>query len=84
MLFERLALSKDKKGVLKLAKRGQVVENEEDIIKDPYILEFLKIPEKYQYSEKELEQRLIDNLQMFRAAMGSNLHNSQIGHCAVN
>jgi len=70
MLFERIALSKDKKGVLKLAKKGQVIEKEEDIIKDPYVLEFLKIPEKYQYTEKELEQKLIDNLQMFLLELG--------------
>jgi len=41
MLFERIALSKDKKGVLELAKRGQIIEKGEDIIKDPYVLEFL-------------------------------------------
>jgi len=70
MLFERLALSKDKKSVLKLAQKGQIIEKEEDIIKDPYILEFLKIPEKYQYTEKELEQKLIDNLQMFLLELG--------------
>ena len=70
MLFERIALSKDKKGVLRLAKEGQIIEKEEDIIKDPYVLEFLKIPENYQYTEKELEQKLIDNLQMFLLELG--------------
>ncbi|MCX7926585.1 MAG: PDDEXK nuclease domain-containing protein, partial [Candidatus Omnitrophica bacterium] len=70
MLFERIGLSKDKKGVLKLAKTGQTIEKEEDIIKDPYILEFLGIPEQYQYSEKELEQKIIDNLQMFLLELG--------------
>lgn len=70
MLFERVALSKDKKGVLDLAKRGQVIEKEEDIIKDPYVLEFLGIPEHYQYNEKELEQKIIDNLQMFLLELG--------------
>ncbi|MEO0185883.1 MAG: PDDEXK nuclease domain-containing protein, partial [candidate division WOR-3 bacterium] len=70
MLFERIALSKNRKGVLKLVKRGQIIEKEEDIIKDPYVLEFLKIPEKYQYTERELEKRLIDNLQMFLLELG--------------
>jgi len=70
MLFERIALSKDKKGVLQLAKKGQIIEKEEDIIKDPYVLEFLGIPAQYQYTEKELEQRLIDNLQMFLLELG--------------
>ena len=70
MLFERIALSKDKKGVLQLAKKGQLIEKEEDIIKDPYILEFLGIPENYHFSEKELEQKIIDNLQMFLLELG--------------
>ena len=65
MLFERIALSKDKKGVLELSKKGQLIEKDEDIIKEPYVLEFLGIPENYKYSEKELEQKIIDNLQMF-------------------
>lgn len=69
-LFHRLALSKDKKGVLELASKGQKVEKPEDIIKDPYILEFLKIPENYKYSEKELEQKIIDNLQSFILELG--------------
>ncbi len=70
MLFERIALSKDKKGVLALANKGQVIESEKDIIKEPYILEFLGIPEDYKYYEKELEQRIIDNLQMFLLELG--------------
>lgn len=70
MLFERIALSKDKEEVLNLAKRGQIIEKEEDILKDPYVFEFLGIPEPYQYTEKELEQRLIDNLQMFLLELG--------------
>ena len=70
MLFERLALSKDKKGVLKLAKKGQIIEKEEDIIKDPYVLEFLNIPIDYRYTERQLEQRLLDNLQIFLLELG--------------
>ncbi len=69
VLFHRLALSKDKDGILKLAKKGQIVKNENDIIK-PQIFEFLGIPEKYQYSESELEQKLIDNLQNFMLELG--------------
>lgn len=53
-----------------MPKKGQIIENEQDIIKDPYVLEFLNIPEKYQYSEKDLEQKLIDNLQMFLLELG--------------
>ncbi|HOK40448.1 MAG TPA: PDDEXK nuclease domain-containing protein [bacterium] len=70
MLFERIALSKDKKGVFNLSKKGQQITIEEDIIKDPYVLEFLGIPEDYRYSEKELEQKIIDNLQMFLLELG--------------
>lgn len=70
MLFERLALSKDKKGVLKLAVKGQKVERPEDIIKNPYILEFLGLPEDHRHSEKELEQRIIDNMRDFLLEMG--------------
>lgn len=69
-LFHRLALSKDKRGVIQLSKKGQFIEKHEDIIKDPYVLEFLKLPESHKYTEKELEQKLIDNLQMFLLELG--------------
>ena len=69
-LFHRIALSKDKKGVLELSTKGQVIEKNDDIIKDPFVLEFLKIPEDYKYSEKELEQKIIDNLQSFLLELG--------------
>jgi len=70
MLFERLALSRNKKGILKLAAKGQQTKKAQDIIKDPYVLEFLGIPEKHQYSEKELEGRIIDNMQAFLLELG--------------
>jgi len=69
-LFQRLALSKNKKGVLELSRKGKVIKTEEDIVKDPYVLEFLKIPQSNKYSEKELEQRIIDNLQLFLLELG--------------
>ncbi len=69
-LFQRLALSKDKEGILKLAKEGQIIENPADIVRDPYILEFLKIPEQQSYSESDLEQRIIDKLQEFLLELG--------------
>lgn len=61
-LFERIALSKNAKNVIKLATKGQIIENETDIAKDPYVLEFLNIPEHHSYTEKHLEQKIIDNL----------------------
>ena len=69
-LFERLALSKDKEGVLKLANEGQIVETAEDLMKDPFVLEFLNIPEQHQYLENELEEKIISNLQQFIMEMG--------------
>ncbi len=70
MLFERLALSKDKKAVIQLSRSGHVIKKDEDVIKEPYVLEFLKIPQSSAYSERELEQRIIDNLQMFLLELG--------------
>ncbi len=69
-LFERLALSKDKEGVLQLAREGHIVENPEDLLKDPFVLDFLNIPEQYQYLESELEEKIISNLQQFIMEMG--------------
>jgi len=63
-LFLRLATSKDKDKILELAQKGQIIEKSEDIIK-PHVLEFLNLPEDHSYSESELEQNLIDNLQKF-------------------
>jgi len=70
MLFERLSLSKDKKKVIQLSQKGQIVEKPEDAIKDPYVLEFLGLPQKHYYTEKELEQKLIDHLQDFILELG--------------
>ncbi|MBE2189521.1 MAG: DUF1016 family protein [Desulfobulbaceae bacterium] len=69
-LFERLALSKDKNGVLKLAEKGQIIIKPSDIVKDPYVLEFLQIPEVYRMTESKLEQKIIDNLQTFLLELG--------------
>lgn len=69
-LFERLALSKDKEGVIKLANEGHIIETAEDLIKDPFVLDFLNIPEQHQYLESELEEKIISNLQQFIMEMG--------------
>ena len=69
-LYLRLAASKDKKGILELSKKGQIVENPADIIREPYVLEFLKIPEVYHLTESDLETRLINNLQSFLLELG--------------
>ena len=69
-LFLRLAASKDKVGILKLSQQGQMIEKPVDILRDPYILDFLRIPEPYHLSETELETRLIDHLQHFLLELG--------------
>ena len=69
-LYERLQLSRDKDGIKALAKKGQIIESPKDVIKDPYVLEFLGLEELPQYSESELEQRLIDHLQTFLLELG--------------
>lgn len=69
-LYTRLALSRDKEGVLKLSEEGQIIEKPKDIIKDPYILEFLGLPELHNYSESELEQEIINKLEHFLLELG--------------
>ena len=69
-LFERLALSKNKKSVLKLSEKGNVLTNPSDAIKDPYILDFLEIKQKEKITEKHFEQKIIDNIQMFLLELG--------------
>nr|WP_308629079.1 PDDEXK nuclease domain-containing protein [uncultured Eisenbergiella sp.] len=70
-LYERLALSKDQEAVARLATEGQIIESPQDLIKDPYVLEFLGLPELPEYSESELESRIIDNLQKFLLELGT-------------
>ncbi len=70
-LYERLALSTDKDKVYRLALEGQTVETVKDAVKDPYVLEFLGLKELPEYSESELESRIIDNLQQFLLELGT-------------
>ena len=69
-LYERLVLSKDKEKVKELSVKGQIIEKAQDIIKDPYILEFLGLDEKSDYSENKLETEIIDKLEMFLLELG--------------
>ena len=70
LLFDRLAKSKDKEGLMKLVHKGQEVSNAEDAIKDPMVLEFLGLPESHQLIESKLEIALINNLQNFLLELG--------------
>jgi len=69
-LYERLALSRDKNGIKRLSKEGQMVSNPKDLLKDPYILEFLELDEKAKYSETDLETAIIDKLEHFLLELG--------------
>lgn len=69
-LFERLKLSSDKQKLKELSLNGQVIQTAQDLIKDPYILEFVGLPELSSYSESELEQKLIDKLEHFLLELG--------------
>jgi predicted nuclease of restriction endonuclease-like (RecB) superfamily len=70
LLYERLALSKDKKGLMKLATKGHVVQHPTDIFKDPVVMEFLGLPEIPRLVESHLEEGLINNLQAFLLELG--------------
>jgi predicted nuclease of restriction endonuclease-like (RecB) superfamily len=70
LLYERLALSKDKKGLMRLARKGHEVNKPTDVIKDPLVLEFLGLPESPRLVESELEAALISNLQSFLLELG--------------
>ncbi|MCK4398510.1 MAG: DUF1016 family protein [Methanophagales archaeon] len=70
LLYERLALSKDREKVLELSTKGQVIQEPADIIKDPYVLEFLDLKESRNFLEKDLEHALIDKLQAFLLELG--------------
>jgi predicted nuclease of restriction endonuclease-like (RecB) superfamily len=70
LLFERLALSKNKKAVMKLAQKGQELATYSDMIKDPYVLEFTGLSPQSKLYESKLEQALIDNLSRFLLELG--------------
>jgi predicted nuclease of restriction endonuclease-like (RecB) superfamily len=71
LLFERLAKSRDKRGLMRLAAEGQSKVQAVDIFKDPTVIEFLGLPESPRLVESELEQALIDHLQKFLLELGS-------------
>ncbi len=69
-LYLRLAASKDKEGILQLAQKGQITQTPIDLIREPYVLDFLKIPEPYHLSETGLEKKIIEHLQHFLLELG--------------
>ena len=70
-LYTRLVLSIDKDKVKELSEKGLILEKPKDAIKDPYILEFIGLPQHSTYSESELEQELIDKLEHFLLELGN-------------
>ncbi len=72
MLFERVGLSRDKDAVLALAEQGRLIDTPEAIIRDPYVFEFLGLPEREAYLEADLEASLIDHLQAFLLELGGD------------
>ena len=70
-LYTRLSLSRDKDKVLELSQKGQIIEKPQDLVKDPYILEFIGLPEQSSYSENELEEKLISKLENFLLELGN-------------
>lgn len=69
-LFERLAKSLDKEGLMQLATQGQIIQQPMDVFKDPVVIEFLGLPESPRLTESDLETALIGNLQAFLLELG--------------
>ncbi|GEP46133.1 PDDEXK nuclease domain-containing protein [Brevifollis gellanilyticus] len=70
LLFERLAKSRDKKGLMRLATKGHEVQTPADVFKDPMVIEFVGLPESHRLVESRLEESLISNLQQFLLELG--------------
>jgi len=69
-LYERLALSRGKKGIRRLSKEGQTVAHSRDLLKEPLVLEFLGLDERSHYSESDLESAIISQIERFLLEMG--------------
>jgi predicted nuclease of restriction endonuclease-like (RecB) superfamily len=69
-VYERLALSRDKDDIRKLAREGQIVTRPQDLLKEPYVLEFLGLDEKAKYSESDLESAIINKLEHVLLELG--------------
>jgi predicted nuclease of restriction endonuclease-like (RecB) superfamily len=70
-LYTRLILSRNKEQIKQLSKEGLVIESAKDVIKDPYILEFIGLPQHSAYTENEIEQAIIDKLESFLMELGT-------------
>ena len=70
LLYERLTLSSDKDEILKLSKEGQILRKGKDLVKDPFVLEFLDIKENTDFLEKDLEKSILNHLKEFLLELG--------------
>lgn len=70
MLFERVGLSREKEAVMALSRDGRLIESPATILRDPYVLEFLRLPEPPAFTEAGLEAALLDHLQEFLRELG--------------
>jgi predicted nuclease of restriction endonuclease-like (RecB) superfamily len=70
LLYERLARSRDRRGVLRLARKGQEIVSPADAFKDPFVIEFLGLPESHRLAESDVESALVANLQTFLLELG--------------
>ena len=70
MLYERLTLSANKEKILELAEKGQILKTSKDLVKDPFVLEFLDIKENTDYLESDLEKNIIEHLKEFLLELG--------------
>ena len=70
LLYERLILSADKEKVLELSQEGQILRESKDLVKDPFVLEFLDIKENTKYLETDLEKNILEHLKEFLLELG--------------
>ncbi len=70
LLYERLALSANKEKILELAEKGQILKSSKDLVKDPFVLEFLDIKENTDYLETDLEKNILEHLKEFLLELG--------------
>lgn len=70
LLYERLSLSQNKDKILELSKKGQILKSSKDLIKDPFVLEFLEIKENTDYLESDLEKSILSHLKEFMLELG--------------
>ena len=70
LLYERLVLTTDKDRVLELSQKGQIFKESKDLVKDPFVLEFLDIKENTEYLETDLEKNIIEHLKEFLLELG--------------